>query len=299
MRRPTASLFAGLLAAVFVGAGCVALTPEEIATLNLPPEVLPAPPKVKIGDTVAVPGSTPTAAAAAEPVPRADPAVLNALFELLEKSDAIRPSVAAAAGTPFEEVLKAGSPDGFRLRNRYLNPGVPLAEALAADPDPALRERLVRLARWERSAEVRGTALVALARLKDLADERTLNEALAHRDPAVRFGAMEALLAWGHPEKAVPLLKLAAEHDAQPLLRVYAAGGAARLGDAAGREKLRGFLNSPEWTARAMAARYLGDYGEDRDYEMLLERLDREGSNEFVSAEYAIAALKLFVRKAP
>ncbi len=171
--------------------------------------------------------------------------------------------------------------------------------ALAQDPDPALRERLVRLARWERSAEVRGTALVALARLKDLKDERTLNEALAHTDPAVRFGAMEALLSWGRPEKAVPLLRLAAEHDRQPLLRVYAAGGMARLGDAGGLEKLREFLNSPEWTARAMAARYLGDYGADQDYEMLLSRLDREGSNEFVSAEYAIAALKIFVRKAP
>lgn len=299
-------VWGGLLAAALLGSGCVTLTPEELAALEIPPHALPDPPKVRIGDTIAVPGSTPTASgqaasgqAASEPAPRADPAVLNALFELLEKSDRIRPDMTNIAKTPFEELLSVGSPEGFRLRNRYLNPGVPLAEALAQDPDPALRERLVRLARWERSAEVRGTALVALARLKDLQDERTLNEALAHSDPAVRFGAMEALLAWGRPEKAVPLLKLASQHDRQPLLRVYAAGGMARLGDAGGLVKLREFLDSPEWTARAMAARYLGDYGTDQDYEMFLARLDREGSNEFVSAEYAIAALKLFVRKAP
>jgi HEAT repeat protein len=293
--RP-APLLLGLLAAALAASGCVSLTPEEIAALDIPAHALPAPPKARIGDAVAVPGST--AAVAAAPVPRADPAVLNALFELLEKSDRIRPDLKAVAGTPFEELLKVGSPDGFRLRNRYLNPGVPLAEALAQDPDPALRERLVRLARWERSAEVRATALIALARLKDLQDERTLNEALAHSDPAVRFGAMEALLSWGQPQKAVPYLRLAAENDVSPLLRVYAAGGMARLGDAGGLEKLRGFLNaSPEWVGRAMAARALGDYGEGKDYDVFLDRLDRDGANEFLSAEYAIAALKIFGRR--
>lgn len=296
MRTPAPLAFA-LLAAALAASGCVSLTPEEIAALDIPPHALPTPPAVRIGDPVAVPGST--AAVAAAPVPRADPAVLNALFELLEKSDKIRPDLKAVSGTPFEELLKVGSPDGFRLRNRYLNPGVPLAEALAQDPDPALRERLVRLARWERSAEVRATALIALARLKDLQDERTLNEALAHSDPAVRFGAMEALLSWGQPQKAVQYLRLAAQHDVQPLLRVYAAGGMARLGDAEGLERLRALLDSPEWMVRAMAARYLGDYGEQSDYERFLARLDREGANEFVAAEYAVAALKIFSRGAP
>ena len=186
------------------------------------------------------------------------------------------------AGTPFEELLSVGSPAGFQLRNRYLNPGVPLAEALAQDSDPALRERLNSLARWERSAEVRATALIALSRLKDEKDERTLHEAMAHRDPAVRFGAMEALLGWGRPDKAVVLLKLASENDAQPLLRVYAAGGMARLGDEGGLAKLRRFLDSTDWTTRALAACYLGDYGEGKDYDLILERIDKEASNEFV-----------------
>lgn len=286
------SVLAGLVAAALMSAGCAELSPEEIAKLGLPPEVLPAP-KVRIGDPM--PGSTGTAAG---PVAKSDPAILNTLFELLEKSDRIRPDLSKMAGTPFEELLKVGSPDGFRLRNRYLNPGVSLAEALALNPDPALRERLVNAARWDRAAEVRGTALVALARLKDARDEHTLNEALAHHDAAVRFGAMEALLAWGRPEKAVPLLKLASENDRQPLLRVYAAGGMARLGNAEGLDKLRAFLDSHEWTVRAMAARYIGDYGADKDYEMFLSRLDREGANEFVAAEYAVAALKLFGRMA-
>lgn len=290
------SVLAGLVAVALLASACAELSPEEIAKLGLPPEVLPAP-KVRIGDPM--PGSTGTVVGTPVAVPKSDPAILNTLFELLEKSDRIRPDLSQVAGTPFEELLKVGSPDGFRLRNRYLNPGVPLAEALALNPDPALRERLVNAARWDRSAEVRGTALVALARLKDARDEHTLNEALAHHDAAVRFGAMEALLAWGRPEKAVPLLKLAAENDRQPLLRVYAAGGMARLGSPEGLTKLRDFLNSPEWTARAMAARYIGDYGTDQDYELLLSRLDREGANEFVAAEYAVAALKLFGRMAP
>lgn len=273
------------LAAAFLGAGCVELTPAEKAKLDLPPELL-APPKSTIGTWA----STPTARGT-------DPVILNSLFELLARSDKIRPDLAAVAGTPFEELLKVGSPAGFQLRNRYLHPGVPLAEALAVENDPALRERLVQLARWDQSAEVRSTALIALARLKDDKDEATLHEALAHRDAAVRFGAMEALLVWGRPEKAVPLLKLAAENDAHPVLRVYAAGGMARLGDPEGLVKLRLFLDNPDWMTRAMAARYLGDYGEPKDYDLFLQRLDKEAANDFVTAEYAVAALKLFGRK--
>ena len=70
-----------LLASALLGSGCVTLTPEELAALDIPAHALPDPPKVKIGDTIAVPGST--AAAVSPPpaeVPRADPAVLNALF---------------------------------------------------------------------------------------------------------------------------------------------------------------------------------------------------------------------------
>ncbi|MBI3297348.1 MAG: HEAT repeat domain-containing protein [Elusimicrobia bacterium] len=273
------------LGAALLLAGCVELTPAEKAALNLPPELL-QPPRVQIGDPA--PGG---------PAPKTDPLIVNSLFDLLEKSDDMRPNIANLAGTPFEELLSVGSPAAFQLRNRYLHPGVPLAEALALDPDPAFRERLETLARWERSDEVRGTALVALARLKDSKDERILHEAMAHRKPAVRFGAMEAMLAWGRPEKAAPLLKLAAENDPQPLLRVYAAGGMARLGSPDGLAKLRAFLNSPDWATRAMAARYLGDYGEAPDYDLLLDRLGAEGTNDFVAAEYAIAALKLFGKK--
>lgn len=274
-----------------LGTGCVELTPAEKAALNLPPELL-KPPVSAIEAKRAAEASREDARA-----PKTDPVILNSLFELLEKSDKIRPDISKVSGTPFEELLNVGSPAAFQLRNRYLYPGVPLAEALAQDSDPSLRERLVQLARWEHP-EVRSTALIALARLGDDQDEHTLHEAMAHRDPAVRFGAMEALLGWDRPEKAVPLLKLAAENDPQPVLRVYAAGGMARLGDAAGLSKLRGYLDSPDWITRAMAARYLGDYGEDKDYDLILERIDREGANEFVSAEYAIAALKLFGKKA-
>ncbi len=273
--------------AAALSAGCVELTPAEKAALNLPPELLKPP--------VSALDAAKHAAAGGAAAPT-DPVILNALFDLLEKSDKIRPDISKVSGTPFEGLLNVGSPAAFQLRNRYLYPGVPLAEALAEGLDPSLRERLVTLARWEHP-EVRSTALIALARLKDDADEQTLHEAMAHRDPAVRFGAMEALLGWGKPEKAVPLLKLAAENDPQPALRVYAAGGMARLGDAEGLNKLRNTLDSQDWILRAMAARYLGEYGDEKDYDLILNRIDREAGNDFVSAEYAIAALKLFGKK--
>ena len=176
-KRPLA--LAGLVCAALLGTGCVELTPAEKATLGLPPELLKPP--VSALEAARAQASSGTASQ------QTDPVLLNSLFDLLEKSDKIRPDLSKVSGTPFEELLNVGSPAAFQLRNRYLYPGVPLAEALAQKSDPALRERLVQSARWEHP-EVRTTALIALARLQDDQDEHTLHEAMAHRDPAVRFG---------------------------------------------------------------------------------------------------------------
>ncbi|PCI37636.1 MAG: hypothetical protein COB53_06020 [Elusimicrobia bacterium] len=267
--------------------GCRELTLEEQAELNIPPQnrVPPKYLRTEAGKPSSVELST------------TDPVILNALFELLEKSDKIGAKVSKLEGSAFEELLSVGSPNAYLLRNRYLNPGVMLALALAEDPDPALRSRLVEYARWERSMDVRSTALTALARMQNLEDERSLHEAMSHLNPIVRFGGMEALGNWGKPEKAIPLLKLAAENDRQRVLRVYAAGMMARLGNSEGRDKLRGFLNDTDWVVHAMAARYLGDYGEAGDYDVFLRRLDAQNTNDFVLAEYAVASLKLFKKK--
>ena len=67
----------------------------------------------------------------------------------------------------------------------------------------------------------------------------------------------------------------------------------------AGLLRLRMALDSPSWLVKVMAAQYLGEYGASEDYDLLVSRIGRETSNDFVVAEYCIAALKLFPKKQP
>lgn len=228
---------------------------------------------------------------------RTDPQILNALIDTLEKADRIRVDVSQSEGTPLGDILRVGSPIGYELRNRFLNPGVPIAEALSRQSDPDFRSKLVTMARWDSAPETRSAALVALAQAEDPAHLPIFNEALVHLNPAVRFAALESLVLWNHPDKAIPLLKAASEKDSEPILRVYAAGGLARLDDPSGIEKLREFLNNGSWLVQAMAARSLGDHGTRADYDLLVSRMGNVQTNDFVLAEYCIAALKLFGRK--
>ncbi|MFA5028097.1 MAG: HEAT repeat domain-containing protein, partial [Candidatus Methylomirabilota bacterium] len=154
------------------------------------------------------------------------------------------------------------------------------------------------MARWENNSETRPMALIALAKEHDPASLDVFREALVHLDPAVRFAALEALSVWGHPDKALPLLDAASQRDADPLLRVYAAGGMARLGAPEGLARLRTFLQDASWLVRCMAARYLGEYGTADDYRLLVSKIGGETGNDFVVAEYCIAALKLFPKTA-
>ncbi|MBI5631737.1 MAG: HEAT repeat domain-containing protein [Elusimicrobia bacterium] len=228
---------------------------------------------------------------------KTDAQITNVLVDLLEHQDQATVDLSKAEGAPVGEILKVGSPIGYSLRNRYLNIGIPLAEALSRNQDPVFRGQLVNLARWDRNGETRAAALVALARAQDLRDYDVFREALVHLDPAVRFGALEALQAWGHPEKSLPLLGAVAEREVEPILRVYASAALARLGDSAGLNRLRAFLDDGSWLVRAMAGRYLGDFGAGGDYDRLVARIGREAGNDFVVAEYCIAALKLFPKK--
>ena len=235
---------------------------------------------------------------APEPI-KTDAQISNALVDLVTAKDRFKVDLSQAQGSPLGDLLLLGSPIGYQLRNRYLNMGVPLAEALSRNADPVFRERLMGLARWDSNGETRAAALVALAEARDPVHYDVFREALIHLDPAVRFGALEALLIWDHPEKSLPLFTHEAERDVEPILRVYAAGALARLGDAAGRLRLRMFLDNNSWLVRAMAARYLGEFGAAEDYDLLVSRIGRETGNDFVIAEYCIAALKLFPKKTP
>lgn len=227
-----------------------------------------------------------------------DPQITTTLVRLAETRGQIKRDLTDSAGTPVGDILLLGSPIGYNLRNRYLDIGLPLSEAFAADNDPVFRQQLIELARWDKDAESRAAALIALAGSHDLASLRIFNEALIHLNPAVRFGALEALVVWEHPREAMPLLAAASERDTEPLLRVYAAAGLTRLGDPAGLHRLRQFLDDPSWLVKAMAAKYIGELGTAEDYDILLNRLDSEVSNDFVVAEYCVAALKLYPKKA-
>ncbi|MBI4677387.1 MAG: HEAT repeat domain-containing protein [Elusimicrobia bacterium] len=239
------------------------------------------------------------AALAPEPV-KVDPVISTTLLAVLEDKNRVRmdwTECNKAMPPAMCEIVKVGSPIGYALKNRYLNIGVPIAEGLSRNEDPVFREQLVTLARWDSNPEVRSAALVAVAVFGDLKHLDIFREALVHLNAAVRFGAMEGLLSWGHPEMTIPLLAAASERDPEPILRVYAAAGLARLKDPRGLPKLRAMLDDPGWLVKAMAARYLGEYGMAEDYLTLVSRIGREQNNDFVVAEYCVSALKLFGRK--
>ncbi|MHB2026394.1 MAG: HEAT repeat domain-containing protein [Elusimicrobiota bacterium] len=233
-----------------------------------------------------------------------DPQILAALSDLMDNHITYAPTVTpqdSVPGTPIGDLLNLGSPAGYALRNRYLNIGVPLGEAFSEDyqGDPDFRKKSVTLARWAGNTETRASALILLAQQHNPDDAAVFQEAINFIDPGVRFGALEALALWGHPQKSVPLLAAEATGDPEPVLRVVAAGSLARLGDDSGLHLLRGFLNNGSWLVRALAARYLGDYGTAEDYDLLVSRIDQEQGNDFVVAEDCVGALKLFPKKNP
>ncbi|MBI5211131.1 MAG: HEAT repeat domain-containing protein [Elusimicrobia bacterium] len=276
----------GLAAALGATAGCA-----DIAT-------------IQTGGTVSAQGrpEADPPAAPEEPAVKTDPLISTSLLGVLEGKDRVRVDFTQCSQPvppKICEILSVGSPIGYALRNRYLNVGVPIADGLARNPDPVFREQLVTLARWDSNPEVRSAALLAVASFRDLKHLDIFRQALVYLNAAVRFGAIEGLIVWGHPEQAAPLLAAASERDMEPILRAYSAAGLARMKDPRGLELLRKSLDNPSWLVRAMAGRYLGEYGMAVDYTELVSRIGREQNNDFVVAEYCIAALNLYARKMP
>jgi len=248
------------------------------------------------------PGGSGTAAGAASPSGQIDPQILTALQNLIDNESNYTPTITpqnSVPGTPEGDLLNLGSPAGYSLRNHYLNIGVPLADAFAANTDPDFAKQLVTLARWSSNTETRSDALMIVAQRHNPADLPIFQEALNFIDPGVRFAAIEALALWQNQSLSVPLLIQEANSDSQAVLQVTAAGVLARLGDASGLPRLRDFLNNGSWVVRAMATRYLGDYGAASDYDLLVNRISQDQGNDFLVAEDCVAALKLFPKKNP
>ncbi len=233
---------------------------------------------------------------------KTDPLITNTLIQLFDNISQEGVALNGAPGTPLGDILNLGTPIGFRLRNHYTHVGIPLTEALALDDsDPHIKHELMTMARWSRDSQVRASALIIVANKHDPADLPVFQEALLHIDPGVRFGALEALAVWDHPDQAIPLIKKETNSgtEAIPVINVFAAGLLARLGDSTGLDLLRSFLTNPSWVVRAMAAQYLGNYGTGDDYDRLVARLGQEQQYNFVIAEDCIAAIKLFPKKNP
>ncbi len=242
--------------------------------------------------------SSATTTAGASPTP-VDPQIIQTLIQLFDNQDTYQINVGGQAGTPEGDLATIGSPTGFALRNYYSHLGIPLARAFSLDSsDPAFQKKLKTAANWDQNAQTRSAALMLLAQRRNLNDQQAFQQALVFFNPSIRFGAMEALALWGHPEKAISMLDADYSQEQIPVLKVWIATMMARLGSERGLSKLRNSLqNNGSWVVQALAARGLGDYGAAQDYDTIVSLISQASQNDFLTAEYCVAALKLFPKK--
>lgn len=239
-----------------------------------------------------IPAASPTRARSpARPGARADPVVTQALLRLVGE-EARGGAAVPPPSRSLEALAEAGTPEALRLWSRYSSLGELVAAATQAAGDPMVDDRTIEIARWGRP-ESRAAAMLALARRRRPEDRRTFEEALIGTDPRIHFALAQALEAWDLPEGRELLIGLASGREVSAV-RVYAAQALARRKEPAGLAELRRQLDNGDWLARAMSARYLGLFGEAADYQLLLDRLTREQGNDFVGAEIAVSALRLF-----
>lgn len=222
--------------------------------------------------------------------------VVQTLIDLLDKQDKAKISAEDYQATSLSQIITFATPAGYRIKLRYLNFGVALVEGLKAARDPELRRRMIEMVQWSRNPQVRAQAILTLASLLDPSHKKYFKEAILDSKIGIRFAAVEALQVWGQ-EEAVSLLRLAADRDWSPLMKVYAAQALLSLGQEEAIQVLWKHIEHDSWVVRAMAARYLGDYGKPNDYTKLLQYLNKESRNDFVIAEMSLSALKLISRK--
>lgn len=231
-------------------------------------------------------------------LPPSAPSVGPVLIAFMDGRRPARPTIYDFQNTSLQDIVKQTTPQGYRLKIRFLEPRVPLVQALALTSDEQLRTRLVEAARWSATAQARAEGLLGIADERNPGHLKYFKEALLDQDLNIQFSAVEALQVWARPE-AVQYLADAAQRAWSPIVKMFAAQALLRLGDPRGRRALLDGLEAPGWLTRAMAARYLGELGEPGDADLLLSRIGVERDNKFVLAEVCIAALKLLAKKAP
>ncbi len=234
----------------------------------------------------------------ADRIVRAEAAVTPVLVKLLDEEKLKTLRVEDFRETSLKDVVALTTPEGYRLKYRFLEIGVPVAQALSLSKDPQLQARVLEAARWVGGRRARSEGLLLLASRKNPEHFKYFREALLDKDVALQFAALEALAAWDLPD-ALPALLDAANRGWSPLTRVFAAQAAYRRGAPEGRRKLLDFLSSADWFTRALAARYLGDLGQGTDADLVISRIGQERGNNFALAEFCIAGLKLLAKRSP
>lgn len=211
--------------------------------------------------------------------------------------------------TSLADLKDLKTPNAYRFQLRFVEFGISLVETLKVARDPLLRKQIVDMARWATRPAARADALLALASQSNPDHLPVFKEALSDPNSGIVFAAIEALQLWNRPE-AASAITTARNLKWSPLLTVFAAQALVSLGDRSEMQTLWDGLSSPSWIVRAMAARYVGDYGQASDLPRVLQALAREAPpslakstsrveerTEFVVAELGIAALKLISKK--
>ncbi len=189
------------------------------------------------------------------------------------------------------ELNQMVTPTGFALKTRYSELSYLVIEALAGTTDQILRATLQRLASDNTNPLVRGSALIALAYSKDQDDLQYIEPALTDKNVTARMGTLEAIEV-GRFRQEIPNLFATAGNDPCSALQVYALQVLAKFDNQSARQSLINRLSDPDWPTRAMAFWYLGRYGTEDDYSLVLSRLGTE-QNPFVQAEIVLAVLRL------
>jgi hypothetical protein len=189
------------------------------------------------------------------------------------------------------QLVQLVTPQGFGLYIRYTDLNALLTEGLAGTTNQTLIQRMETIARTGRNTSARATAFVALGHDSTRVDLSLFEYALRDASIQVRFGAVEGLIAQTNP-MVRGILAGAAQTDVSPVVRLFAAQALGRRGDAQGVDLVRRYLNDPDWAIRAMATYYLGQLGDDADFERILINLDRE-TNDYVISEDCLAVLRM------
>lgn len=215
----------------------------------------------------------------------------NDLVRLLNDLASEPPPTEQLLAPELEDIRRLQTPTGISLKTRYLDLPYLLTEGLAGTRDLGLQQKLEGFARTSTDARVRAIALISLGHDRQRWDTGIFRDALRDPNVLVRFGAVEALDALGN-NAALGTLADAANSDASPIVRVFAAQAMARLGDAQGRDMLRRFTDDQNYVVRAVANYFLGELGEPDDYHRIQFKLNNE-TNAFVAAEACLALYRL------